>query len=59
MPLEKLIPSGIPLSPEVEQKILELIQPLSDEGLLWLSGYIAGFRRARGAQPSVEKQRLL
>jgi len=55
MPLEKLIPSGIPLSPEVEQKILELIQPLSDEGLLWLSGYIAGFRRARGAQPSVEK----
>ena len=52
---EKPLPSGIPLSPEVEQKILEIIQPLSDEGLLWLSGYIAGFRRARGALPSAEK----
>jgi sulfite reductase (NADPH) flavoprotein alpha-component len=54
-PPEQLRPSGVPLSPEVEQKILDLIQPLSDEGLLWLSGYIAGFRRARGALPSVEK----
>jgi sulfite reductase (NADPH) flavoprotein alpha-component len=40
----------IPFSPELEGKILEFIQPLSDEGLLWLSGYIAGFRRGRGRE---------
>lgn len=53
---ETPIPSGIPLSPELEEKIVELIQPLSNEGLLWLSGYIAGFRRGRGGErPALEK----
>lgn len=47
-----MVPS---LSPDLEEKILALIKPLSDDELLWLSGYIAGFRRARGAPPSVEK----
>ena len=43
----------IPFSPELEGNIVELIQPLSDEGLLWLSGYIAGFRRGRVREKGV------